>query len=372
MSQSSTIPFADTKSVQDIPVDLCNESQINDTDLDNPGFGNTFSDHMFSMEYRNGKWREAGIVPFEDFPCSPALATLHYGQTVFEGMKAFRGTDGQIRMFRPQYHLDRLNTSCRRMCIPELDTALIKKALHKLLSVDKDWVPSRQGNALYIRPLIFAADPYLGVRPSQTYRMLIITSPVGAYYKEGINPVSLTTDSDFVRAVKGGAGFAKTACNYGPALLPAQKAKEQGYTQVLWLDAHEHKYIEEVGTMNIFFKMNQTLVTPKLNGSILGGVTRDSVIKLAKKWDIKVEERPVTIDELFEADRKGVLEEVFGSGTAAVISPVGKIHHNGQELITDEEQIGPFAKKLYDTITGIQYGELPDDNKWMDPVTWPE
>lgn len=364
MSQPSTVSYLQTTDSEDISTHLCKKNRISNINLDNPGFGNIFSDHMFSMEYREGRWRNAEIIPFDDFPCSPALATLHYGQTVFEGMKAFRGEDGQVRMFRPQYHLNRLNSSCRRMCIPEPDIGLIQKALHQLISIDRQWVPARHGNALYIRPLIFATDPCLGVRPSKNYRMLIITSPVGAYYKEGINPVSLTTDREFVRAVKGGAGFAKTACNYGPTLLPAQKAKKDGYTQVLWLDAHEHKYIEEVGTMNIFFKIDGTLITPKLNGSILGGVTRDSVIKLAEKWNVKVKERPVTIDEVFDAYQNDMLEEIFGTGTAAVISPVGKIHHEGRVLVTDETQIGPFAKRLYDAITGIQYGTKADTFNW--------
>lgn len=368
MIQPSTVSYLKKADKIDIPTNRSKKKRISTIDLENPGFGNVFSDHMFSMEYRNGKWRNAEIIPFGDFSCSPALATLHYGQTVFEGIKAFLGIDGQIQIFRPLYHLSRLNKSCRRMCIPELNTSLIYKAMQTLIAIDKDWVPSREGNALYIRPIIFATDPFLGVQPSKTYRMLIITSPVGAYYKEGINPVSLTTNPEFVRAVKGGAGFAKTACNYGPTLLPARKAKDEGYTQILWLDAHEHRYVEEVGTMNIFFKIGGTLITPKLNGSILGGVTRNSVIQLAEKWDITVEERPVTIDEVFEAFRNNTLEEIFGTGTAAVISPVGKINHNGQKLVTNEDEIGPFARKLHDTITGIQYGKFPDDNNWMKPI----
>lgn len=351
-----------------LPFQACASSRLTETDLDNPGFGSIFSDHMFSMEYRDGSWTDAEIIPFDDFSCSPAMATLHYGQTIFEGMKAFHTQDGEVQIFRPHRHFERLNRSCRRMCIPETDPDFLVQALKELISVDREWVPKKQGNALYIRPLIFATDPYLGVRPSRTYRMFIMTSPVGAYYKEGINPVSLTTTDEYIRAVRGGSGFIKTACNYGPTLLPALQAQNNGYTQILWLDAHEHKYIEEVGTMNIFFKIGGKLITPGLGGSILGGVTRDSAIVLAREWGVEVEERPVSIDEVFEAHHEGELEEVFGTGTAAVISPVGSIHHNGKTIVTDEHEIGPFARRIYDAITGIQYGSQKDIHQWMSDV----
>lgn len=366
----TTDPGSETETdASKILLHLESASRVDEVDLDNPGFGDLFSDHMFSLEYRDGEWRDAKIVPFENLSLSPATATLHYGQTVFEGMKAFRGEDGTIRAFRMMDHLERLNASCRRMCIPEVDTGLLASALENLIKVDSDWVPEKHGNALYIRPLIIATDACLGVKPSQTYRLLILTSPVGAYYKEGFNPVSLTTTDDYIRAVKGGSGFIKTACNYGPTLLPAREAKKQGYTQIIWLDAHEHKYIEEVGTMNIFFKIDGELHTPRLSGSILGGITRDSVIRLAESWEIPVHQRPITIDEIFEADRDGTLEEVFGTGTAAVISPVGSIHHQGETLVTDEDQIGPFAKRLFDTITGIQNSTHEDIYHWMSTIS---
>jgi len=345
------------------------ESRLGDVDLDHPGFGDLFSDHMFSLEYREGNWTDARIVPFDDIMLSPAMASLHYGQTVFEGMKAFRGKDGAIRFFRLEDHLERLNNSCRRMCIPELDIELLKTAFRKLVKIDSDWVPEKHGNALYIRPIIFATDACLGVKPSKTYRMLVMTSPVGAYYKEGFNPVSLTTTKEYVRAVSGGSGYVKTACNYGPTLLPARNAKRNGFTQVLWLDAREHKYIEEVGTMNIFFKMEGELYTPALSGSILGGITRDSVIKLADSWNIPVHERPLAIGEIFDAHADGDLEEIFGTGTAAVISPVGSISHRGETIVTDRERIGPFAKRLFDTITGIQYSTHEDIYHWMSTIS---
>ncbi|MDR8392279.1 branched-chain amino acid aminotransferase [Aliifodinibius sp. S!AR15-10] len=371
MKQSPAKHFAQQPNTDTskILLQLRNTSRVNEVDLDNPGFGDVFSDHMFSLEYKAGEWQDAQIIPFDDLRISPAMSTLHYGQTVFEGMKAFRGEDDQVRFFRLNRHLNRLNDSCERMCIPPLDTGLLERALRKMISVDKEWVPKKHGNALYIRPLVFATDACLGVRPAETYRLLIMTSPVGAYYEEGFNPVSLTTTDEYIRAVRGGSGFIKTACNYGPTLLPAEKAKEEGFTQIIWLDAHEHKYIEEVGTMNIFFKIDGELHTPQLSGSILSGITRDSVIKLAQHWDIPVHERPITIDEIFEADKQDTLEEVFGTGTAAVISPVGSIHHQGNMLVTDEDEIGPFAKKLFDTITGIQYSTHEDIYHWMSTIS---
>ena len=351
-----------------IHIQKCKRSRIHDVDLNNPGFGDIFSDHMLSMHYQDGEWQHPEIIPFGDLPLSPATAALHYGQTVFEGMKAFRGKDDNVRIFRLRDHLRRLNESCARMCIPPLDTRSVEQALKRLISIDRQWVPKKSGNALYIRPLILATDACLGVKPAQSYQLVIMTSPVGAYYEEGFNPVSLTTSDQYIRAAKGGSGTAKTACNYGPTLLPAQKAKEQGFTQIIWLDAREHKYIEEVGTMNIFFKINGELHTPQLNGSILGGITRESVITLTQGWNIPVHERPITIDEIFEVHRNNKLEEVFGTGTAAVISPVGSITHNEECLVTDKKQIGPFAKRLFDTITGIQHSTYEDSQQWMSSI----
>ena len=349
-------------------IQQCKRSRLHNVDLDNPGFGDIFSDHMVSMHYRDGKWQNPEIIPFGKLALSPATATLHYGQTVFEGMKAFRGEDGTVRIFRLEDHLRRLNESCGRMCIPQLNSSLVSQSLKRLISLDKQWVPEKSGNALYIRPLIFATDACLGVKPAQSYQLIIMTSPVGAYYEEGFNPVNLTTSDQYIRAAKGGSGTAKTACNYGPTLLPAQKAKQQGFTQIIWLDAREHKYIEEVGTMNIFFKIDGELHTPPLNGSILGGITRDSVITLAQHWNVPVYERPIAINEIFEADRKNKLQEIFGTGTAAVISPVGSITHNGRTLVTDKEQIGPFANRLFDTMTGIQNSTQEDIYRWMSSI----
>lgn len=339
-------------------------SRFTEALIENPGFGSIFSDHMFSMDYSHGQWRSPMVMPFGDITVSPAMCSLHYGQAIFEGLKAFYTKDGRINIFRPRKYHERLNRSARRLCIPETGYELFLAGLTELLRVDRNWVPRKSGFSLYIRPFIFATENFLGVKVSYTYRFLIITSPVGAYYKEGINPVKLTTPGEFVRAVRGGLGSAKTPANYAASLLPADEAKKKGFTQVLWLDAVEHRYIEEVGTMNMFFLLGDELVTPSLEGSVLAGVTRDSVIELARDWSMKVVERKISIDEIFAASKEGSLKEAFGTGTAAVISPVGEIHHGGKKIIINNNNIGPLSQKLYDTITDIQYGRVEDRFDW--------
>lgn len=340
-------------------------SRLNEKQLENPGFGVLFSDHMFSMDYKNGAWTDRMVMPFGNFEISPSLCTLHYGQAIFEGLKAFHTKDGSINIFRPQKYHERMNRSATRLCIPHTTYETFITGLTELIRTDRNWVPKKKGYSLYIRPFIFATENYLGVKVSDTYRFLIITSPVGAYYKEGINPVKLMTSGEYVRAVRGGLGSAKTPANYAASLLPAEEAKKKGFSQVLWLDGIERKYIEEVGTMNIFFLIGDELITPSLEGSVLSGVTRDSVIHLAKDWGIKVTERKISIDEVFEASRNGSLKEVFGTGTAAVISPVGEISHRDNKITINDFKIGPFSQRLYDTITGIQYGEVPDKFGWI-------
>lgn len=351
-----------------LKVERAISSRIGEVDFNNLQFGRLFSDHMFEMVFENGTWGEASIKPFQTIETTPALNALHYGQAVFEGMKAFYVDEETINIFRPDVHFARFNNSCRRMCIPETDYETFIAALEELLRLDKAWVPKDHGTALYLRPVIFASDNYLAARVSDIYNYYIVTSPVGAYYPEGFNPVSLTTPDGYVRAVKGGTGEAKTAGNYAASFLPAKKAQEEGYTQVLWLDAIENKYIEEVGTMNIHFLINDTLVTPELTGSVLAGVTRHSVTELAKEWGYRVEERRISIDEVFEASQNGSLKEVFGSGTAAVISPVGLIHHDGTTINIGNGQIGDVAKRLFDEITGIQYGDIADRYGWVHSV----
>jgi len=333
------------------------------------GFGTIFTDHMFVMEYEVGKgWHSARIEPYGPFSLDPSTMVLHYGQEIFEGMKAYRTVDGKVKIFRPRDYLTRMNRSADGVCIPHIDTEFVLKALKKLVAIEKDWVPSKEGTSLYIRPFIVATDPYIGVRPSHTYKFFIILSPVGAYYPEGFKPVKIWVETKYVRAVKGGLGFAKTGANYAASLKAAEEAKENGYTQVLWLDGIEKKYIEEVGTMNIAFIIDNKLVTPELGGSILGGMTRDSVIRLAEDWGLEVIERPITIEELYEDNNKGNLQEIFGTGTAAVISPVSSLNWAGNIITINNGETGDISVKLYDEITGIQYGKISDKFNWMEEV----
>jgi branched-chain amino acid aminotransferase len=299
----------------------------------------------------------------------PATMFLHYGQGVFEGLKAYRTETGQIQLFRPQENIKRLNRSCRRLCIPEVDENLAMDAMMKLIAMEKDWVPSAPETSLYVRPTIIAMDPFLGVRASHTYRFFIILSPVGAYYPEGFNPIKILVTSEYVRAVRGGIGEAKTPANYAASLLVGEEAHNVGYTQVLWLDGVEQKYLEEVGSMNIFFVIDNEIITPELNGSILPGITRNSVIELAKMWKDNITERKISIDELMDAHASGNLQEVFGAGTAAVISPVGKIKYGDKVITIAGGKVGPVAKKYYKAITDMQYGKAEDPMGWIVPVT---
>jgi branched-chain amino acid aminotransferase len=333
------------------------------------GFGTIFSDHMFSMDYTPDKgWHAFRVEPYAPMALEPSTMFLHYAQGAFEGLKAYRTDSGNIQLFRPQENFKRLNRSCRRLCIPEIDEDFALDVLKKLLAIEKDWVPGQPETSLYIRPTIIAMDPYIGVRASYTYRFFIILSPVGAYYPEGFNPVKIQVTSDYVRAVRGGVGEAKTPGNYAASILAAEKAHKEGYSQVLWLDGVEQKYLEEVGSMNIFFVIEDEIVTPELNGSILPGITRNSVIKLAKHWNDKVSERKISIDELMQAHASGKLQEVFGAGTAAVISPVGEIKYGDQVIPIAGGEVGPVARKYYNAITGIQYGKADDPLGWIVPV----
>jgi branched-chain amino acid aminotransferase len=337
-------------------------------DETNLGFGTIFSDHMFNMDYspENG-WHNPRIEPYSSIAMDPATMVLHYGQGVFEGLKAYR-TDNGIRLFRPRDNFKRLNNSNRLLRIPAFDEADALDALKQLVRLEEKWVPGEPGTSLYIRPTIVAMDPFLGVRASFTYRFFIILSPVGAYYPEGFNPVKIWVSEDHVRAVRGGVGEAKTMGNYAASLFAGDQAHDNGYTQVLWLDGVERKYVEEVGSMNIFFVINDELVTPGLTGSILPGITRDSVITLAKHWGMKVSERLISIDEVFQAQAAGTLQEVFGSGTAAVISPVGELKYGEKIIKIGDGQVGPVSQKLYDAITGIQYGKTEDPMRWVEAV----
>ncbi len=330
------------------------------------GFGKIFTDHMFVMNYTEGKgWHDARIVPYQNISLAPSTMVFHYGQEMFEGLKAYRGADGSARLFRPDMNAKRTNASNKRLCIPELPEDYFIDALKTLVKLDEDWIPTEPGTSLYVRPFIIATDEFLGVAPSKTYLFMIILSPSGAYYESGLAPVGIWIEDEYVRAVRGGMGFAKTGGNYAASLAGQVKAHDDGYSQVLWLDGVERKYIEEVGAMNIFFKINGKIVTPMLNGSILPGITRDSVIHLCKSWGYDVEERKISVDELLEAQNNGTLEEVFGTGTAAVISPVGKLRYRDDVMIINGGNIGPVSQKIYDTVTGIQSGKVEDKFNWV-------
>lgn len=328
-------------------------------------FGKTYTDHMFIMDYSREKgWYDPRIVPYQPITLDPAATIFHYGQTIFEGLKAYLSENEEVFLFRPDENIKRLNRSSVRMCIPEVDEELALEALTKLVDIDRDWIPNKEGMSLYIRPFIISTEPNLDVTPSQNYRFMIIMSPVGAFYKEGMNPVKIAVESEFVRAAKGGTGNAKTAGNYAGAMLVQEKASASGYSQVLWLDGNEKKYIEEVGSMNVFFKINGEMVTPELSGSILEGITRKSVIELLKYWGVPVSEKRISIDELHEAHQKGQLEEAFGSGTAAVISPIGELFWNNEKMVINEGKTGELSLKVYNTLTGIQTGKEEDPFGW--------
>lgn len=334
------------------------------------GFGRFFCDYMFEMDYdAELGWHNPRIVPYQPITLDPSSMVFHYGQAIFEGMKAYKTKDGRIQLFRPAKNMARFNTSCERLCIPKLDEAFVLKAIKELISVEKDWVPSGEGTSLYIRPFIFATEPYLGVRPSNQYKLLVILSPVGAYYGDQLSPVKIYVEENYVRAVLGGVGHVKTAGNYAASLKAQEVADSKGYAQILWLDAKENKYVEEVGSMNIFFKINGEVVTPKLNGSILNGVTRDSVIELLKHWNVPVKEERLSIEDVFNAHARGELEEVFGAGTAAVISPVGELNWRDHIITVNNGEIGALSQRIYDAITGIQFGKEEDPFGWTVEVT---
>ncbi|MBR2824633.1 MAG: branched-chain amino acid aminotransferase [Clostridia bacterium] len=330
------------------------------------GFGRLFTDHMFLMNFEEGKgWINPRIVPYGPFDMDPASMVLHYGQAIFEGMKCYRREDGGLQLFRPTDNLARMTRSAQRMGMPALDEETALEGLKQLIRLDADWVPHRDGTSLYIRPTMISTDVGLGVHASKTYLFYIILSPVGAYYKEGLKPVSIYVEDEYVRAVRGGVGFTKCAGNYAASILAGSIAEEKGFSQVLWLDGVEQKYVEEVGSMNMMFAYGNKIVTPKLNGSILPGITRDSVLKLAASLGYETEEGRLDVEQIFADTKSGKLTEAFGTGTAAVISPVGTLALRGEKTTVGDGSIGKISQKLYDTLTGIQYGRLPDEFGWI-------
>ncbi|WP_158737986.1 branched-chain amino acid aminotransferase [Alteribacillus sp. YIM 98480] len=339
-------------------------------DYDNLSFGKHFTDHMFVMDYSTEKgWYDARITPYEPLLMDPSSLVFHYGQSVFEGLKAYNSGE-EVLLFRPEKNFHRLNKSNERMNIPQIDVRFMVDALKQLIHIDRDWIPTQEGQSLYIRPFIIATEPALSVKPSAQYKLMIILSPVGAYYSNSdqMSPVKIYVEDEYVRSVKGGVGFTKTSGNYAASLKAQTKATELGYDQVLWLDALEKKYVEEVGSMNIFFKINGEIITPALNGSILEGITRDSVIELLRYWGYTVNQRRISIDEVYNAQKDGTLEEVFGTGTAAVISPVGILKWKDEELVVNNNETGELSLDLYQTIAGIQTGNKEDKLGWTVPL----
>ena len=333
------------------------------------GFGKLFTDHMFLMDYTSGEgWHDPRIVPYGPLTMDPSASCLHYAQEIFEGLKAYRTDDGKVQFFRPQENFKRLNTSCDRLVVPRIDEEFCLAALKKLVEIEKDWVPSAPGASLYIRPFIIANQEVLGVHPSFHYIYCVILSPSGDYYAGGIAPVRIYVETKYVRAAShGGMGAYKTGGNYAASLIAQEEAERQGYAQVLWLDGVERKYVEEVGSMNVFFKIDGRIVTPALDGSILPGITRKSVIQLLEGWGMPVEERKLSIEELQKAAREGRLDEAWGTGTAAVISPIGELKCGDVTTIINENKIGPVSQRLFDTLTGIQWGRIPDPYGWVEP-----
>lgn len=333
-------------------------------DFSKLGFGKYFTDHMFVMQYNDKDgWHDAKIVPFDYIPIHPASTVLHYGAEIFEGMKAYRTADG-YQMFRPIENIKRMNDSAERLCLPTLDEQFTLKALETLITMEYDWIPDLPGTSLYIRPFMFGNDESLGVHAVHNATFVIILSPVGSYYAEGINPVKISIESEDVRAVRGGTGYAKCGGNYAASLRAGKRAEAKGFTQVLWLDGVERKYIEEVGAMNVMFKIDGEIATPELTGSVLPGITRKSCLEILKEWGYKVSERLISVDELLSAAQSGKLEEAWGTGTAAVVSPIGHLFYKDVDYTVSNNEIGQLTQKLYDELTGIQWGTKPDTRGW--------
>ena len=332
-------------------------------DFSNLGFGKYFTDHMFIMDYSEGKWHDARIVPFANIPIHPASTVLHYGAEIFEGMKAYKTADG-FQIFRPYENARRMNNSAERLCLPQIDEEFFVKALTELITLDYDWIPDAPGTSLYIRPFEYGNDEALGVHAVHNATFVIILSPVGNYYAEGLNPVKISIESEDVRAVRGGTGYAKCGGNYAASLRAGKRAEAQGISQVLWLDGVERKYIEEVGSMNVMFKIDGEVITPALTGSVLPGITRKSIIEILKEKGYKVSERLISVDELAAAAESGKLEEAWGTGTAAVVSPIGHLYYKGKDYEVSGNKIGRLTQELYDELTGIQWGRIKDERGW--------
>ena len=340
-------------------------SKLDQVDFDNIQFGKIYTDHLFVAEFKNGEWDNFQINPYDDLRISPASPSIHYGISIFEGLKAYKNDKGEVLVFRPDKNLERMNISAERMCMPLIPEQLYYEALDTLLGIDSDCLPSQVGSSLYVRPFLFSDDDFIGILPSQDFRFMIITCPVGAYYSK---PVKVKIEDHFVRAIEGGSGFCKTGCNYGPAIYPAKLAQEKGYDQLIWTDGKDHKYIEESGTMNIMFIMDGKLVTPALGDTILNGITRDSVLTLARDWGVEVEERKIEVDEVVTAAKEGRIQEAFGAGTAATIAQIELIGHNGTDYKLPAVEDREFSHKVLKELDDIKYGRIEDKFGWIHKV----
>jgi len=345
----------------DIKVTKTTNSRLAQTDFNNLQFGHTFADHMFVADYIDGEWKNFQIVPFGDIPVSPANSALHYGQSFFEGLKAYKHEDGQVSVFRPEKNAARFNKSAERLCMPTLPEEIFIQSIAAVVDIDRDWVPAKANHSLYIRPFMFATDPFLGVAPSKTYKFIVITGPTGPFFAK---PLRVKIETHYTRAAEGGMGYAKSSGNYGGAMLPARKATQEGFDQLIWTDAQEHKYIEEMGSANAMFFLDGKLVTPAVHDTILDGVTRDTVIALAREWGYPVEERKVSVGELIEGAKSGKLTDAFGAGTAATIAPVGSITYNGEEYFLSDPNTREFSQKVLTKLNAIRYGNAPDTHGW--------
>ena len=346
----------------DIKIERTAKSKLNEVDLDNPIFGKQYADHMFIADYKNGEWTDLRIVPYGNLSLSPAMTTLHYASSIFEGLKAYRGSNGDILVFRPEANAKRMITSAERMCMPPVPESLFMNSMTELLKVDSDWVPGAPGTSLYIRPFQMAMDPYIGIKPSETYSFLIITGPVGAYYSQ---PVKVKIEKHYTRAAAGGTGFAKTGGNYAAALSPAVTAQKEGFDQLIWTDGKEHQYVEESGTMNLMFVIDGVLVTPPTGDTILKGITRDSIITIAKDQGMKVEERRISIDEIVKSIEKGTMQEAFGAGTAATVAQIKLIHNDGIDYELPDVSTRKYSNGFLDTLNKIRVGDIEDKHGWV-------
>lgn len=345
----------------DINITKTTKSRLPETDFSNLQFGHTFSDHMFVADYADGEWKNFQIVPYGEIPFSPAISALHYGQAFFEGLKAYKHVDGKVSVFRPNKNAARFNKSADRLCMPQLPEEIFIQSVLALVDIDREWIPAKPNHSLYIRPVMFATDPYLGVSPSKTYKFIVLAGPVGPYFSKTLR---VKFETHYTRSAEGGFGYAKAAGNYGGAMLPSLKAVEEGFDQLIWTDAKEHLYAEEMGAANVMFMIDGKLVTPSTRDTILDGVTRDTVIALAKSWGIPVEERRVSIAEIVEAAKKGTLSDMFGAGTAATIAPVGSFNYQGEEYTLSDPASREFSQKVLKTLDDIRYGRAEDVNGW--------